>query len=151
MAATSDSGDSDSGDLESVFGPVIYAYTRRQAIEDGHLVAIEPGICREAGFNWPVAVTREVWDQYVQWPQGHKSLPQDEDGRLWDVLWMCRSAIRDPSLRVRTLSEQALVYQLYVVPFTGHGKCPRLTYLKLVCGPGDDAEPVVTIMLPEQD
>lgn len=147
MAATSDSGD-----LESVFGPVIYAYTRRQAIEDGCLVAIEPGICREAGFKWPVAMTREVWDQCVQWPKGHKNnLLQDEVGRLWDVLWMACSAICKPSLRVRTISEEVLIYQLYVVPFTGRGRKARLTHLKLVCGPGDDAEPVITIMLPAQD
>lgn len=143
---------SGSNDLMAVYGPVIYAYTRKQAIEDGYLVAIDSGTCREAGFKWPVALTREVWDQYVQWPKGHKkNCPQDEAGRLWDVLWMGNSAIRSTSLRVETIDESTLVYALYVVPFTGRGTKPRIAHLKLVCGPGDDGEPVVTIMLPGQD
>jgi len=37
------------------------AYTRDQAIEDGFLVDVSD-MAREAGFKWPVAVTRRVWE-----------------------------------------------------------------------------------------
>jgi hypothetical protein len=30
-------------------------------------------------------------------------------------------------------------------------RTPPLVRLKAVCGPGDDGEPVVTVMLPEED
>ena len=41
-------------------------------------------------------------------------------------------------------------YELYVVPRPGHGQQRKRT-LKAVIGPGDDSEPVLTIMLPEED
>ena len=68
------------------FGPVIFAYTRAQAIADGVLVDVTD-TAREAGFKIPVAVTRTVWDRIVALPDGYKGV-QDESGRLWDVLWM---------------------------------------------------------------
>jgi hypothetical protein len=40
------------------------------------------------------------------------------------------------------------LYKLYVV--TNRRK-PRLITLKAHCGPGDECEPVITIMLPEED
>ncbi len=43
-----------------VFGEVISSYSRAQAIEDGVLVDIS-GLAREAGFRYPVAVSRGVF------------------------------------------------------------------------------------------
>lgn len=39
---------------------VISVYTRAQALEDGVLVDLSY-LAREAGFRWPLAVTRAVW------------------------------------------------------------------------------------------
>ena len=39
---------------------------------------------------------------------------------------------------------------LFKVIITGTGR-KKIHTLKVVCGPGDDAEPVLTIMLPEED
>ena len=72
----------------AAFDPLISAYTRAQAIEDGILVDISE-TAREAGFRIPVAVTRSVWDRLVALPDGYRGF-QDERGRLWDVLWMAR-------------------------------------------------------------
>ena len=77
-------------DAESLFGPVIFAYTRKQAIADGVLVDVTE-TAKEAGFQVPVAVTHAVWAEYVAVPEGVEG--QDEAGRLWDVLWMCRFGI----------------------------------------------------------
>ncbi len=44
----------------TAFAPVIFAYTRAQAIEDGVLVDVSE-TAREASFNIPVAITRTVW------------------------------------------------------------------------------------------
>ncbi len=66
---------------------VIYEYTRQQAIEDGVLVDVSKTV-REAGVRFPVALTRAVWAQYVEVPEGVEC--QDEAGRLWDIVWMFR-------------------------------------------------------------
>ncbi|MDH5181131.1 MAG: hypothetical protein OEZ39_14155 [Gammaproteobacteria bacterium] len=129
-----------------LFGEIIYSYTRAQAIEDGMLVDVSDTAC-EAGFLWPVAVTSAVWDDCVAWSKDdnkRKEVYQDEAGRLWDVIWMAFDAIR------RSSGGTQLVYQLYRVPRNGKGIKARLTTLKLVIGPGDDGEPVVTIMLPQE-
>ena len=67
-------------------------------------------------------------------------------GRLWDVLYL--AAVKARSLRGRRQNQ--LLYELRVVPRPGHDH-PHLRTLKLVIGPGDDAEPVATIMLPNED
>ena len=50
--------------MTEYFGEPISIYTRAQAIEDGVLVDVSES-AREAGFKFPVAVTRTVWDCYV--------------------------------------------------------------------------------------
>jgi len=121
---------------------VISRYTRAQAIADGVLVDVSE-TAREAGIKFPVALTRTVWTKYVEVPEG--VVAQDESGRLWDVLWMLRC-------QVRRSQGDTVHFQLYV---RNHNR-ERLTRqdlvtLKAVCGPGDDAEPVITIMLPDED
>src|SRR5215813_517786 len=76
-----------------MFGPddLIYRYTRAQAIADGVLVDVSTA-GREAGFEFPVALTRAAWERCVAVPAGVGC--QDEVGRLWDVLTMLRFAVR---------------------------------------------------------
>src|SRR5580765_1177077 len=72
------------------FGPIIYSYTRSQAIADGFQIEVSK-VAREAGITYPVFLTRAVYDNYVAVPAGVTG--QDEAGRLWDVVWMTRFAI----------------------------------------------------------
>ena len=44
-----------------------------------------------------------------------------------------------------------LLFDLYRVPRDGHSVEAELTNLKLVVGPGDEGEPVMTIPLPNED
>lgn len=130
-----------SGDEDQPFGPVIYAYTRAQAFEDGVLVDVNkvvPGLAEEAGFIVPVGMTRTVWDQYVEVPEG-MDREQDLKGRLWDVLFMCHRAAKQGGDTIR--------FKLKVRMKKGH----RLIELKAVCGPGDDGNPVITIMTVTED
>ena len=78
----------------SLFTPedLIFQYTRSQAIEDGVLIDVSE-MAREAGFQWPVAVTAGVWALVNDIPPRYRGL-QDPDGRLWDVLWMASWAAR---------------------------------------------------------
>jgi hypothetical protein len=86
---------------------IIDTYTRRQAIEDGILVQLSgpgyqgdpwiPEMVAEAGFRYPVAMTAMASCGYVSPLEGDdaKLAPcQDIKGRLWDVLWMLKLAIR---------------------------------------------------------
>lgn len=120
---------------------VIYAYTRAQALSDGVLVDVTE-TAKEAGIRYPTAVTSAVWAVYVRVPE---EVPwQDEQGRLWDVLWMLRIAA---SLSNDSLTD-VLLYRLCVQNDESE---PKEVTLKAVCGPGDDLEPVITIMLPDED
>jgi hypothetical protein len=132
--------------VTELFGDVIYSYTRAQAIADGVLVDVtEPA--REAGFRWPVAMTSAAWADCVAWTEGdsQQQIYQDESGRLWDVLWMAFNAIRSAN------GGTQMEYQLDRVPRDGQSIEAQLTSLKLVCGPGDAGEPVITLMLPGED
>lgn len=132
----------------SDFGDVVYAYTRSQAIEDGFLVDVAE-VAREAGFSVPVALSRALWEDCVAWSDEdtQRQTYQDEAGRLWDVVYMASNAARQAA--ARRLSE--VCYSIYRVPRGGRGVRARLTSIKMVIGPGDAGEPVITLMQPSED
>jgi hypothetical protein len=115
---------------------VIVRYTRAQAIEDGVLVDVsEWASPREmmGGFRIPVAMTAAVW-AYVQAP---KDSPESTRGRAHDVLWMASLAARRHTDHDRAN---------FTVEIGG-----EIIALWIHVGPGDDAEPVATIMLEGED
>ncbi len=132
---------------DKLFGEVIYSYTRAQAIEDGVLIDAAE-LARDAGFKWPVALTAAAWEDCVAWSDAdnQRQAYQDQSGRLWDVLFMASYAIR-----TARNADQQLLFDLHCIPRNGHAtKSQRLT-LKLILGPGDDGQAVITIMLPGED
>ncbi len=133
--------------LTDFFGPVIHSYTRAMALDDGYLVDISD-TAREAGFKIPVAVTREVWNRYIEWDKDDtdRQAYQDQAGRLWDVCWMARHGISGAKKH-----ESQTLFELYVIPRDGTTIEAERTALKIVIGPGDEGEPVITIMLPHED
>lgn len=129
------------------FGNVIFCYTRQQALEDGVLVDAS-AMAKEAGFTLPVALTAAAWADAVAWNEAdnERQAYQDESGRLWDVLFMAAHAIRSDSER-----RQPLFFSLNRIPRDGRSQSSRQLALKLNLGPGDDGEPVITILLPGED
>jgi hypothetical protein len=130
-----------------LFGAVISSYSRAQALDDG--VLIDAGsMAREAGFTWPVAITSAAWCDCVVWSNSDnlQQVYQDESGRLWDVLYMASQAIRTASG-----SGDRLHFSLYRVPRNGQSHEAQEVTLKLIVGPGDQGEPVITILLPDED
>ena len=141
--------------IEDFFGPPISIYTRADALSDGMLVDVSE-MAQEAGFKIPVAVTTSVWEECIYWPEDEANgYGQSTDGRLWDVLFLAHCEIA--SARG---NEQDLEYKLNVIPrgtkpentgaiddFTG----AELKTLKINIGPGDNGEPVITIMQTYED
>jgi hypothetical protein len=129
--------------LADTFGPVIHAYTRAQAIADEVLHDVTTDAA-EAGFLIPVALTDAAWRDAVAW-NDENIAPQDEHGRLWDVLSMAR-------WRARAASDgERVLFQVLRVPTVRRRISPSLTDLVLHIGPGDHGEPVMTIMRPDED
>jgi hypothetical protein len=122
-------------DVDPIFGPVIFSYSRAQALEDGVLADVSE-LAREAGFKYPTAITVAVHGELMNFREGTE---QSYTGRLWDVLMVMRFTradgdrvhfkvnMRQPDGRTRTVDLWAL------------------------CGPGDTPEPVLTIMLEGED
>jgi len=141
------SNSSNEQSVESLFGDVIFTYTRSQAIEDGVLIDAGPMV-EEVGFKYSVAITSGAWSDCVAWSEddNQKQVYQNQSGRLWDLLYMAAHAVRAST----SISNQIL-YQLYRVPRDGKVVKAKLVTLKLIIGPGDQGEPVNTIMLPDED
>ena len=124
--------------MDSFYGSIIHVYTRADALRDGELVDVT-ATAAEMGYRVPVAVTRAVWVGVVE---PDKTPGQSVEGRLWDVLWMLHYAISTGPRFGSTIR-----FQLYALI----GGVSRLLTLKAVMGPGDRAEPVLTIMWPDED
>jgi hypothetical protein len=114
---------------------VIDVYTRAQAIEDGVLIDVT-SMAKEAGFRFPVAVTRNIWAAYIVPDERSRKCGQSEEGRLWDVLWMLRNSILKAE-------NDTVLFKVY---FIMKERQRRLVTLKALCSPGDEGEPVITIM-----
>ena len=129
------------------FGEVVSVYTRAQALAHAVLIDVSE-MAGEAGFRWPVAITAAAWEDCVAWSDtdNDRQVYQDQSGRLWDVLFMAAYAAR-----TKANTDSQLLFELYRVPRDGCSIESELTTLKLVVGPGDDAEPVMTVLLPEEN
>lgn len=127
------------------FGEAIFSYSRAQAIEDGELVDVS-NVAKKSGFKISVAVTRTVWDQYIEWTDEDslKQTSQDQIGRLCDVLTMLH-------LAYRRSEASCLLFRLSVIPRDGRSKSIKTINLKSIIGGGDEGEPVITVMLPSED
>ena len=117
----------------------ISEYSRKQAIDDGVLVDVsDTKAYRDTGFRYPIALTRAVWNIVESIPASKVGW-ESVDARLYDLLSMMRLASRRGG--------DTIVFDLLMTQ--PHGK--RKLWLKSICGPGDTAAPVITIMLPSED
>jgi hypothetical protein len=145
---------------DNLWGEPIFSYSRAQAIADGVLIDLTTAtddkgqlLCSQAGFKVPVAITRTAWAQTIEaggsWrPDGDGEVlvlkgGQSLTGRLWDLLWMLRVASR------KAANSDRVHFQVLV---DVHGdSCREMVNLWALCGPGDDVQPVITIMVEGED
>jgi hypothetical protein len=121
---------------------VVYTYTRAQAIKDGVLVDLSNSYPAEVGrmFKWNLCVTEAVWNLIESAAEADDT---DVSDYVYDVSFMAGMAIK--TLQVADKSQ--LIFKV-CLPLRGRGTEKQL---KLVCSPGDNAEPVLTILLPDED
>ena len=132
---------------------IISRYTRADAIRDGDLIAVPGELSRQAGISVPVTLTRAAWYQYVEPSYLYEMPDQDLTGRLWDLLWMLRMSAN------RSRGSSVIIFRVVFellrerARATGiiHHRSGETVELKAICGPGDDGEPVITVMLPGED
>jgi hypothetical protein len=117
---------------------IIHAYNREQAIADGVLMDVTP-TAREAGFKVPVALTSAVHARLMP-SEIDASLGQSFEGRLWDVLMVLRYCAGNVD------TDTVLLRVIIAENDEQHD-----IHLKAHIGPGDNAEPVVTIMFEHED
>lgn len=119
---------------------VISIYTRAQALADGLLVDVTDH-ARAHLFQHPVAFTRNCYTQVIaEWC---RYMERAEEDRLHDILDRLAETARvtpPPRDRIR----------LAIGTRDGEGVA-YLVELIAHCGPGDDLEPVITVMLPEDE
>ena len=122
---------------------VIHTYTRDEAINDGVLVDLSTNFPNETRmFKWNVCCTASVWSLIANAAKKDKT---DTAVYVWDVALMALNAIK----RNQNEAQSELLFRV-MLPLREHGK-PKI--LKLISGPTGphDANPVLTITLPEED
>jgi hypothetical protein len=139
--------------MSSLFSPddLISAYSRSDALSDGVLVDLtslvpdEPTFGQQAGWKFPIAFTAAVAALIV--PTDEETHDgQDLKGRAWDVLNV--SAF---TRRLRRPTGDTLRFPCTFWCSGRGGRRGQRTYaLKVVIGPGDTMEPVLTFMLADE-
>jgi len=104
--------------------------------------ALLTGWAWEAGFRIPLAVTRSVWE-ILKPSIEPQAEGEDEAGRAWDMFTILRHTIQG------TGRTDVVEFSPRFTMMPGHKLEPVAMLAK--CGPGDQGEPVITIMLPGED
>ena len=120
---------------------VIYSYTRAQAIEDGVLIDVTAD-AKATGFKVHTVITDNLYRQYVEVPTGLDAEGQSRAGRLHDLLTLALFAARSSKGKDRVYFKVDFLME--------PGRSETVDIIAHI-GPGDNAEPVLTIMLPEDD
>ena len=122
-----------------ISGPVIDAYSRRDALKDGALVDVTSQ-AKAAGIKLNTALTRLLFEELQPTPE-EKAIGQSFQGRIWDMFNVFRFKVKNSK-------------SSDVIEFTFSVACTDKTVevpVKGICGPGDDRRPVMTFMLSEED
>jgi hypothetical protein len=126
-------------------------YPQDQALEDGVLVDASE-MASEAGIEYPVFLTEGAWRDCVSWDDPdseRKAVPDDEDNRLWSVVWMLRCALQNQA--ARRGSEPEFLFTVYRIPREGFAWRPQPVTLKAIRGANDAGEQVMMVSLPDED
>jgi len=118
------------------FGPILFSYTRKQAIEDGVLVDVTE-LARREGFRLHTAMTATLYGEAVRLPAGVKPPEGVKVDEATAVRWLLKRLHRE-------------IMRLPAGEDRVHFTMGEIS-LWALCGPGDEGEPVLTVMLAGED
>ena len=121
---------------------VIHCYTRAQALADGVLIDITD-FAKQYGFVVPVAITATLFNGYVKPSKDLEEVGQSLTGRLHDVLSLLIFHIK-----ALGKGKSGVEFSMDFLTDATSNTLERVSILAEMHG-GDNAEPVITIMLPE--
>jgi len=127
--------------MSEIFGEMISTYSRAEAIEDGVLVDMNKGHFDEVTkgiYSIPVAVTSAVFAIIKRAAENPRTCND------WKGIW------HDMVHMSRVYMDKKASSFLFPCTITGAGRV-RKFYFKSVIGGGDNGEPVITFMLPNED
>ena len=133
--------------VSDLFGEVISSYTRTDALDDGALIDVTSA-AKEVGITYPVALTQGAWTKAVAMTKAAARACNDERARLHDVVRMLKYAIKSGAPTQPHGDGQIMAFQLRVVTTSVR---QSLITLHALVGPGDNMEPVITVMLLDED
>lgn len=145
-----DKNTSDTADNFWAGAEILSTYLVADAVADGTMRVVDATTSVEAGFKIRVVMTTAAWTELVTWERDDTT--QDEEGRLWDVLYMTQIAARavrndDSSILVTIgrVPNRAISGQL-----SRAEKPERVTFNAVVQAYDRSGAPCLTIFLPEE-
>ncbi|TGK12926.1 DUF6573 family protein [Leptospira stimsonii] len=124
---------------------IIDSYTRAEAIKDGGLIDLSSGEFAHLVkriYKYPLAATAGVWHE-IRW-----IVEISNDQVLFEnvIEVMLKATILN---KTKIIDESSHLFRLNLSIPELPG--PSFRDFKIICGPGDDLTPVLTILLPEED
>lgn len=119
--------------------PIIFSYTRADALADGVLIDITP-TAQTYGFKLPFAISDALYHGYVMPPDGLEGQGQSLEGRLHDLLTLAMVTAR------KGLEQDRIEFEVLFLMRPGE---LEKVLVVLHVGPGDAGEAVLTLCLPE--
>lgn len=132
--------------------PIIYAYTREQALADGVLVSLPlaPRFC----FRVPVAITSAGYGSAIAWDEWDPKAVEIEAMReaavLQAALHAAKALTRKQAAGEEVERPDRIDFTVECIAGDGTGRLIEVTFCMLIAA-GDDPSPVGTIMLPNED
>lgn len=119
---------------------LFFGSTRGQQISFGFLLEVPEELARQAGIDYPIAITRSAWAEYINVPEkeyfeGPETWWHDEKWWLVHLLWRVKVEGSEVPFTVRVRNSDGGLREVALVR---------------VFEVGDGGEPVATVMLPDE-
>jgi hypothetical protein len=120
----------------------IRSYAKAQIIDNGVLIDVTP-VAKEAGFRYPVVITRNLWECYIE--PAPQLQCETTTSRLRDTLTNLAATIES----TKNPGNCLWFTVSFEMCFDGK-RSTELIKLKSIIKPGYNSTKVITVMLPEE-
>lgn len=132
---------------DDFWGTPIHTYLVSDALRDGVMLQPYPDLVAEAGYRVPLVFTQGIYASLVAWSDDDPR-PQDETGRMWDVL----TTMRQPAQRAAESPGERFRGTVLAVPRKPGFLEPQLHVFDVVFQAlNRDGDPCLTILGVHED